>query len=307
MIYAYASESHYRDHLTPITDLFVSKGTGKGRLIQYVDTPVGLPAGSWVLVAGRRDARKAKQHRTILIEHGAGQHYGIDAGGPETPHTNVELFIAPNQTVADRGKTLFPNAERVSIGSPHVEHLHGWRDSWIGERVPVIAFHWDSTVAPEARSAFGHYQGILPRLADAFPDMIGHCHPRQTNLIKPVYEKAGIVFDGDWVRLARRTSVLIVDNSSIMWEAAALDIPIVVLNAPHYRRDVNHGLRFWDHADVGSQVNDPDQLAEAITWTLQNPGTSKKARAAAAATVYAQPYPGATLRAIAAIQHVASG
>ena len=306
MIYAYASEPHYRDHLTPITNRFVTEGRGGDRLIKYVDTPVGLPAGSWVLVAGRRDARKAKQHRTILVEHGAGQYYGIDAGGPETPHTNVELFIAPNQAVADRGETMFPNAERISVGSPHVERLHGSRESWIGERIPVLAFHWDSTVAPEARSAFGHYRGIFPYLADVVPDLVGHCHPRQINLIKPVYEQAGIVFEDDWIRLARRTSVLIVDNSSIMWEAAALDIPIVVLNAPHYRRDVNHGLRFWDHANVGLQVNDPDQLVDAIAWTLQNPGTSKEARAIAAAAVYDQPYTGATQRAIAAVQHVVS-
>ena len=301
MIYAYATEQHYRDHIAPIVDTYPGEVT-------WITTPAECPQGSWIIVASRRDVQKCKQHRVIHVEHGAGQRYGMDAGGPEMAYPHVELFLAPRQEVADRTENLYPNAVRAAIGSPHVERLQQLRreSGHNATYVQVIAFHWDSTVAPEARSAFGHYQGILPRIADVFPNLVGHCHPRQINLIKPVYEQAGIVFEDDWIRLARQTSVLIVDNSSIMWEAAALDIPIVVLNAPHYRRDVNHGLRFWDHANVGLQVNDPDQLVDAIAWTLQNPGTSKEARAIAAAAVYDQPYIGATQRAIAAVQHVVS-
>jgi len=51
-----------------------------------------------------------------------------------------------------------------------------------------------------------------------------------------------------------------------MFEAAAVGLPVVVLNAPWYRRDVSHGLRFWAWSDIGPQVDDPADLEQAV-WS----------------------------------------
>jgi hypothetical protein len=51
----------------------------------------------------------------------------------------------------------------------------------------------------------------------------------------------------------RRAAVYVCDNSSSMYEFAATGRPVVVLDLPEgrikgigYRRNINHGLRFWD-------------------------------------------------------------
>ena len=244
---AYASQSHYRDHLEPLG----------------LDIADRLPADqSHVVVASRRDARKLETVRgceVALVEHGAGQRYQMDAGGPDSDHPNVTLFLAPSQRVADQSAYLFPKAECVVVGSPRVEHLASVSRE---PKSVVLAFHWNSPVAPEARSAWHHYQTILPRLRDY--SVLGHAHPAIASKLKPWYKRSQVEWQPSWADCVTQASVLVVDNSSIMWEACALGIPVVVLNAPWYRRDVAFGLRFWDYADIGPQVEHAKDLEAAI-------------------------------------------
>jgi hypothetical protein len=59
------------------------------------------------------------------------------------------------------------------------------------------------------------------------------------------------------------------------------------MNSPRYDRRVNHGLRFWEAANVGVQCDDPARLAECIEEALADPPERKAAREAALDLVYA--------------------
>jgi len=252
-VIGYGSQPHYRHHIEPYDVEIVDRRPSNA---------------SHVIVAARRDARKLEPCKTTqvaLIEHGAGQRYHIDAGGPEVPHNNVTLFLAPSKRVARQSKHLFPRAECAVVGSPRVEQLAQL------ERVPVdvaLSFHWNSPVAPESMSAFNHYHRALPLLRD-FP-VIGHAHPAIASKLRPWYKRNSVEYVEHWADVVTRAAVLVCDNSSIMWEACALGIPVVVLNAPWYRRDVQFGLRFWSRADIGPHVEHPNELAAAIELVLTN-------------------------------------
>jgi len=281
----YATAPHYAHHLEPlgldITDRRVTNQTH-------------------VVVASRKDARKmlpVKTAQVCVIEHGAGQRYHMDAGGPDEEHPNVTLFLCPSQRVADQSAHLWPNAQSVVVGSPRLEHLTEVRRAADKFDKVALSFHWNSPVAPESLSAWKHYQTILPLLAD-YP-LIGHAHPGIRGKLKPWYLRGGVEWVEDWADVIQQAAVLIVDNSSIMWEACALGIPVVVLNAPWYRRDREFGLRFWEWADIGPQVEHPKDLTAAVDEVMTADRWQDR-RAAAARFVYGQ-VEGSTRRALDAL------
>lgn len=263
-----ASHDHYRDHLAPIT--------------------AHLQAGRQAaLVAGYGDLVAARRHgftRFVVAQHGAGQSYSNDH--PHYPggkgHDDVGLFLVPNEHAAQRWRDAYPSARVEVVGSPHLDDLPSRQ---VGPVTVAVTFHWDLYLVPESRSAFPWFRDVLPELAKRFR-MIGTSHPRRRGMAH-VYERAGIEYVPDFADVCRRADVLVADNTSAMFEFAATGRPVVVMDAPHYRTDVEHGLRFWDAADVGVRVGVPSDLAPAIERALELRADDVAARERALDVVYA--------------------
>jgi hypothetical protein len=127
----------------------------------------------------------------------------------------------------------------------------------------VITFHWDAhRVCPEASSALDHYVEALPDIVESLSrqgfDVHGHYHPRDQRLMR-MWKHMGVPVIDNARGVRDRAGLLIADNTSMLYEFAHLRRPTGVLNAPWYRRDVHHGLRFWDFVP-GHQFDGPEEL-----------------------------------------------
>lgn len=295
----YASEVHFCDHLAPVWkalgeeqgEFMVSQAVmerAARRGIEATMHPHHLDRP--VLVASYGDVKRMrKQGRTRIafIEHGIGQSYighnsGSYAGGKD--RDDVSLFLMPNTYSADKWKTAYPNAQVEVIGSPHLDDLPA-RDESPGPTV-ALSFHWQCALVPETMGAFLHYRRGLAELAQNF-NVIGHGHPRALPLLVRHYRRASIPMVEDFADVCRLADLYICDNSSSLYEFAATGRPVIVMNDPAYRKDVHHGLRFWDAANVGIQVNDSGELLKAIPKALADPPSLRKKRAEALRLVYA--------------------
>jgi hypothetical protein len=274
MIVPIATRPQYQDHLAPIV-----------ALLPPVD------GEDIALVASHHDLVKARRHfrRFILAQHGAGQSYGGDPrseriadypGGED--NGDVGLFLVPNEQAAQRWRDAYPAASVAVVGSPRLETLPA-REPGPGP-VVAVSFHWDAKFCPEGRSAFREYAPALDRLSQDVR-LIGHGHPMRRDLVK-FYRRIGVEYVPSFDDVCRRADVYVCDNSSTIFEFAASGRPVVLLNSQRFRRDVSHGLRFWDAADVGLQVNSPDELAAGIQNVLDCDSWGQDAREIVLSQVY---------------------
>lgn len=281
---ALATERHYIDHVAPIYNALPDEMRGAfytspkltshaiNRGIRHPRQWLGTRYDAPMLVGSYSDAKKAKdQGQLIFVEHGIGQTYsnrsqhGSYAGG--LGHERVGLFLCPSQRVSDLWLQSYPNAKVAVVGEPRLDPWHSVPKISVScSAMPTVAlsFHWNAdSVAPEAMWAFPHYRRQLKEYAAQF-HILGHGHPRAMGSLIPWYKQAGIEIVKDFHEILDRADVYVCDNSSTLYEFASTRRPVVVLNAPWYRRNVEHGVRFWEYADVGPQVDGPGQLVEAI-------------------------------------------
>lgn len=252
------------------------------------------PTAFVVSIGDIKLGRRLGYRRFVFMEHGAGQAYLGDrgairhasyAGGID--RDDVSLFLMPNEYSAALWRQAYPRAQVEVVGCPRLDDL----PSRVEGPGPVVAisFHWPAhSVVQEAGTVMGHYLGILPELAKAYPTL-GHAHPKgdwQTRMFTQ-YAAAGIETVTDFDDVCRRADVYICDNSSTLFEFAATGRPVVVLNGPMYRKAIHHGLRFWDAADVGVQVDKPADLVEAVRLAIEDAPARRQAREAALDKVYA--------------------
>jgi len=290
---AFMSQPHYRTHLEPIWDALDESERGEFYLGSALASRADqLPngalrrAGPRVLVASYSDyLRCAGSRRVVYCQHGSGQSYADDpslarngsyAGGDGLDA--VDLFLVPGPHPAQRTRARYPHTPVAEIGCPALDCWLTGDRPWEREPKPVVAivFHWNCT-GGEAGTAFRHYVPALNLLARSEWEVLGHCHPRARSFVEPEYHRAGIRW-ASYNEVMSRASVIVVDNSSIGFEIAATGRPVVWLNAPWWRRDTAHGLRFGPEAGVGVEVESPSQVVGAVsaalavgTWRFADP------------------------------------
>jgi hypothetical protein len=292
-----ATRPHYADHLRPVWAAIPVEHRG-------VLSDQATVGDGPLVVASSTDLAWALRCRrpVVLMEHGAGQSYSNRhssyAGG--RGRDGVAMFLVPSGAVADRNRQKYPRIPNVVVGSPRVDALlgvsgfstepAGVKTGNPGCRTVAVSFHWRCTVAPEAGSAIDDF--FPEMLATAWQlrregvDLIGHAHPRIADEAEAMFRAAGIEFIPTFDEVVARADLYAVDNSSTLFEFAALDRPVVVLNARAYRRNVHHGLRFWSEADVGLHA-EPGELAATILAALADPPDVARSRRAAVSRVYA--------------------
>lgn len=263
-----ASMPHYESHLRPIWEALPDEV--KGDIRTGTDAGHTPPRNHVCLVASWKDMHLLRGlTKFIYVEHGAGQSYGGDEKSAHWPdysasggyrHMDVLGYICPSERVAKLWK--HPNV--AVVGSPKLDRFLANTVDPV-EKTYSFTFHWPCKVAPEADTAYWHYASSMERIVDNFKDQgwtgYYHVHPKwDGTLDRPLAQMGLLPLVGDDALLV--PEVVFCDNSSLAFEAAALDRIIGWLNCPEYRRDVNHGLRFWDAAFPSISFDDPQQLLD---------------------------------------------
>jgi len=293
LIDAYGSMPHYQEHVRPVWEALPAGWRGEWldpRQLHRRDT------SRTVLVASWRDAQAVAPSPLVYVEHGAGQSYDGDPRGAGNGSYSggagldrVRLFLCPSERVAQRWRAVYPSAGVAVVGCPKLDQWHQaarWAARSTARPVVAVTFHWECRLVPETRSAWPHYDQLLPRLAaDPRWQLLGHGHPRLWGTIRRRWQQLGVEHTPELADVLDRADLLVGDNTSALYEFASTGRPVVVLNAPWYRRDVEHGLRFWSHPP-GLQVDRPAQLPDAIVRALADPPALQRVRAAAVAEAY---------------------
>lgn len=252
-----ASQAHYRAHIAPVWDAL------PGHVKQAGERPRAIVAG-WI------DLRRVRSVPVCMMEHGAGQSYegvshGSYAGGDG--RDKVSLFLYPHERVLERNAGRYVEAAHRVVGCPRLDVLWELRRARDGLRdgdTVAVSFHWRCIIAPEAGTAVDEWKEEVERLVRSGVRVLGHGHPRIMDELAPWWESLGVEVVYDWGEVVRRADVFVCDNSSALFEAAAVGLPVVVLNSARWRRDVDHGLRFWECSEVGPNLWPGDSLLEGI-------------------------------------------
>lgn len=298
----FATEAHYFERLALVWQQLRKEEQGTVLIPQHLEglaAARGVTTGAadheppwYVLCASYGDAVSASQvgrRTTVLLEHGVGQSYGNHpayAGGHGRPAGWV--YLCPNLRTGRANQRGNLTAAVHVIGDVYMD----WLDQVAVHRLPAmwdgaVSFHWNGCeVAPEAGSTRRYWWPGVVHASSRY-SLVGHAHPRETSEARALYEGAGMPFLHSLESVVQGSArSFICDNSSAMFYCAALDIPVVVLSAPQYRRDVEWGCRFWEYADVGVEVSTVDGLMPAIGRTLEYPEAHRDRRAEVSAELF---------------------
>lgn len=305
----FSSMPHYRDHLRPIAAALAEQGVEVGPWYStFGDADTVEMPNAWpdmlrpIMVASAADALKVAGRPIIHVEHGAGQTYPGDpassgnmsyAGGNDMP-ASVALFLTPHDRGARAWREKYTGVAALAVGCPKLDPISR-RGAHLADR-PVVAFtfHWDCQMIPETRSAVADWDPYLHDIVAGLRGrgfvVVGTEHPRWVGKLAARWAELKVPFV-DAREVLEHADVVVADNTSLLYEAALLDVPSVVLNSSHYRKDVAHGLRFWD-AVPGIQIDDPARTIDAVAAAWEDSGALRQARAHAAREAYSYPADG---------------
>lgn len=299
---------HFADFLAPLyhampedrRGVFYARGRARDEARRLgVSFQSGAPKNApLVITASYEDYRAVKPSRVILVNHGIGQTYkGVpsETKAADNPcysggnhRDRVVLHICPSQRDAEVNRV---SGQLAAAIGPY--KLDPWLPRYrIENPEPVVAIsqHADIHVCPETRWSFPHYKQAFIRLAEHASNLgirlLGHSHPRVVRTLQPFWESVGVEFTPHFSDVLDRADLYMVDNSSTLFEFAATGRPVVVLDAPWYRTQVEHGLRFWSAADVGVRIQDPHDLEQAILTALEDVPLLRKRRERIVSQVY---------------------
>jgi len=280
-----ASAPHYVDHMASVYKATPPGQRGyfwtRSTLAEQQARKHGINSKPWtgvlnpnqvVLISAMGDLILAYKSgvKTVLMEHGAGfvfnsTHHSY-AGGIHPAREACKLFLAPGPVTAAKLRDKHPETPVVEIGCPKLDkRILKPRPELSQPPKVVVSFHWDCRVVPETRWAFPFYNRALKNLARRTDiQLLGHSHPRARRQLVPFWRSLGVEFIEDFDDVLDVADVYVADATSTIYEAAAVGIPVVVLNSPLYRRDVEHGLRFWEAAQVGPNCDSARELHSKI-------------------------------------------
>lgn len=322
----YVSQPHYITHIAPVwkslsgTGRFIVK---KKELVDHatangVRAEVGSPKSESrrpVLVAGGADLQSVGDRPVVFMEHGAGQTY-VDsdnisyAGG--LGRERVELFLCPNKAVSRKNKAVYPDADYAIVGSPYLDAWFLRKEELAEQRkrsapVIVISFHWPARVSIESGTAWPDWCGQLADLKKACDrrgwQLRGHGHPKVIDNLKRAYKEAGIRVIESWREVLAQASLYIVDNSSTLYEFAAVgEGKTLALRSSKWRPNVHHGLRFWDAVPC-PDLRAGDKIERWLDVAMADPSHHRDLRISALAVAYGNTVDGqSSERAAAAIE-----
>ena len=310
----YASMEHYIDHLAPVW-----KALGAGERTSFFTVPtlvpyaesIGVaaePLPAWpkirelIAVSAEGNRRQLGGRPVVRFEHGIGGSFGglppdgrVITGASLNPsyaggrgQANVKLFCNANHYPNDRWLAAYPKTPSEIVGTPKMDAWHNAPPKPQSDPpVVCVSFHFEATVCSEARSAFPHFRSGVAELAKRRDiELVGHAHPKGRKQLRPFFEKLGVLFIERFDEVLEVADLYAIDHMSTLYEFASLDRPVVVLNAPWYRRYVHHGLRFWEHSDVGVNCDRSDDLCAAVDRALEDPPAVRKARRATTKDLY---------------------
>lgn len=323
MIDAYASLPHYWRHLAPILAACGDLRRAGEVWSNHDSHPWGsrLPRDASpnrvTLVASWDDAsavHNRQPHRPLVyVEHGAGQTYvdrpehpAFSGGARAHRDAGIVGYVVPHETVAARIRAARPDAAVAVVGCPALDTwltLDRWRIADVAQSATIaVTFHWPNTLCPESMWALPHWERHLRDVIATWRrsgyQVIGHAHPKAVGYLEPVWRRLGVEFVPDVDVVLARARILVADNTSLMYEWAALGRPVVALASPLWRRDVIHGLRFWNLIP-GPEFTDARLLADFPLVDLYDAEWTAL-RERVAAEVYAAPHPWPTASAAAA-------
>lgn len=298
----YASERQYAEHLIEIYKFLARmspKGTfyGSARVVAWLKARHGIdalssmpPQNCYVVVAAFSDLEFMRPRLCALVNHGSGQTYWGDPKTYRHPsysggmnRERVTLYVCPNEMDAARNLYFYPGAEAIVAGLPKV--IPNNKD---GRDAIAFSFHWDGHLIPEMRWAFPHFGSAVKAISKQYK-VIGHGHPRVWLFLKDWYEEVGIEPVANFDDVCRRALLYCADNTSTLYEFTLTGRPVLVMNAPWYRKNVHHGLRFWNLVP-GVQIDDPSWLQKGVDLALSDPQLIKEARQRISKMIY--PYSG---------------